>query len=101
MMLVEEIIVFDVVFLVVEFRDYLWLGLGFSDDVLQDLVLGVFLWVVMVVIEVWIDKIFIQCVFFWMVIWWCDVVEQFLLVVFIGLIDQVVMVDLVGVEEVV
>ena len=99
MMLVEETTVPDAALPVAEFRDHLRLGSGFSDDALQDPVLGVFLRAAMAAIEARIGKILIQRAFSWTVTRWRDAVEQPLPVAPIGSIDQVVTVDPAGVEE--
>ena len=99
MMLVEETTVPDAALPVAEFRDHLRLGSGFSDDALQDPVLGVFLRAAMAAIEARIGKILIQRAFSWTVTRWRDAVEQPLPVAPIGSVDQVVTVDPAGVEE--
>ena len=60
MMLIEETTVPDAALPVAEFRDHLQLGSGFSDDALQDPVLGVFLRAAMAAIEARVSKILIE-----------------------------------------
>lgn len=98
MMLIEETTVPDAALPVAEFRDHLQLGSGFSDDALQDPVLGVFLRAAMAAIEARVSKILIERNFSWTLDQWRDTQKQPLPVAPVSAIDRVVRRDDTGGE---
>ena len=96
MMLVEETTVPVSALPVVQFKDHLRLGSGFSDDGFQDAMLESYLRASMAAIEARTGKILIEREFSWTLSAWRDARRQPLPVAPVSAISGVTMVDLLG-----
>ncbi len=101
MMLVEETTVPASALPVVQFKDHLRLGSGFSDDGVQDAVLESYLRAAMAAIEARTGKILIEREFSWTLTAWRDARRQPLPVAPVNAISAVTLLDMQGQETVV
>lgn len=97
MMLVEETTVPESALPVLQFREHLRLGTGFSNDGLQDGVIEGFLRAALAAIEARTGKILIEREFSWSLTAWRQVDRQALPVAPVSAIVDVVMIDRLGV----
>lgn len=98
MMLVEETTVPDLALPVVQFKDHLRLGSGFTDDGLQDTLLASYLRAAMAAIEARTGKILIEREFSWTLTAWRDERRQPLPVAPVNAITAVMLIELNGDE---